>query len=280
MAVSRGQEATAHPVMCLTALSRLPERAVAVLFGVNSHLGDASVSQALWNLRDTLKPVGACCVLCVPLGYKFPPELARDVMTTVVSLPTEEAHAAIVRQLARDAQIPAISPAIMATATAALSGLSGWESEQATALSITRNGLDLAGLWERKRRAVEQTRGLSVDRSADTLESLAGLAEARDFFVRLLPVRCVVWLDEFEKMFSGHGTDTSGVSTELVGITLTELQERRYPGAVMYGHPGTGKSAFCKALAGTAFRAFGLTLARARVRSSARVKARTVPHGK
>ena len=249
-------EATAYPVEACKALFHMPERGVAVLFGIQAWLGDATVRQALWNLRDALKPVGALCVLLVPLGYKLPADLSQDIITSVVPLPGDDEHAKMLRNLSADAGISAPDHATMTGAVGALSGLSGFAAEQAAALSITREGLDLSGLWERKRRAVEQTRGLSIYRGGDRFADLGGLDNAKGLFGRVIAgrrrPRCIVWLDEIEKAFAGHGTDTSGVSTAFLGATLTEMQERGYTGAILYGHPGAGKSAMAKATAGEA----------------------------
>ena len=47
-------------------------------------------------------------------------------------------------------------------------GLAAYPTEQVLAMSITKKGLDLERLWERKRQAVEQTPGLSVWRGGET----------------------------------------------------------------------------------------------------------------
>ena len=47
---------------------------------------------------------------------------------------------------------------------------------------------------------------------------------------------------------AGAGTDTSGTSTDQLGVLLTEIQEKKYNGAMFVGVPGAAKSACAKAI--------------------------------
>src|SRR2546422_6001578 len=53
----------------------------------------------------------------------------------------------------------------------ALIGLAAFPAEQVLAMSLSKNGLDLDWLWERKCQAVEQTPGLTIWRGGEDRKS-------------------------------------------------------------------------------------------------------------
>lgn len=250
--------ASGNPIEAARMLAGLPEKGVAVMLGAHIAMQDqqarGAYCQALWNLRDVLKAVGACVVLCVPLGYKLPVDIAGDCVAAVLPLPGESEHKTAIAGLVADAGLSSIGENETARAAEAVAGLSAFAAEQSVALSLSKSGLDMGALWDRKRKMIEQTRGLGVWRGGDNFAGLGGLENAKGLFRRVIGgkrrPRVVVWIDEVEKAFAGSASDSSGVSQGFLGVTLSEMEDNAYSGAVLYGHPGTGKSAIAKALAG------------------------------
>ena len=101
----------------------------------------------------------------------------------------------------------------------ALIGLAAFPAEQVLAMSLSKNGLDLDRLWERKCQAVEQTPGLTIWRGGETFDQIGGCENIKRFLTAALlgreAPRVIVFVDEIEKAFTGTGTDMSGVKTEM-----------------------------------------------------------------
>src|SRR2546427_6003734 len=92
----------------------------------------------------------------------------------------------------------------------ALIGLAAFPAEQVLAMSLSKNGLDLDWLWERKCQAVEQTPGLTIWRGGETFDQIGGCENIKRFltaglFGRESPPGIVV-LDEIEKGVTRTGT--------------------------------------------------------------------------
>lgn len=134
----------------------------------------------------------------------------------------------------------------------ALVGLSGFAAEQATALSLSKSGLDLNGLWERKRQQISETPGLSVYSGQERFDDLGGLSQAKNMFRRILDGRrkpgAVIFIDEIEKALGGSSSDSSGVSQSMLGYLLSYMQDQAATGAIFLGPPGAAKSAMAKAI--------------------------------
>src|SRR2546425_5147222 len=138
----------------------------------------------------------------------------------------------------------------------ALIGLAAFPAEQVLAMSLSKNGLDLDWLWERKCQAVEQTPGLTIWRGGETFDQIGGCENINRFLTAVLrgreAPRVVVFVDEIEKAFAGTGTDMSGVKTEMTGTMLSWMQDRGADGIIFIGPPGAAKSAVAKAAGATA----------------------------
>jgi hypothetical protein len=236
-----------EPRECLRLLAGCTEEKV-LCFWLNAHryIRSESVAQGLWNLRDAWKVHGSTLVLLCP-AMQLPDELVHDVVVVTEPLPTPEEVGVIADRIAEAANItvPAEDkPKIVDT----LLGISAFAAEQALAMSVTRqpNGkwaVDRDSLWERKRKMVEQTPGLSVWRESTTFDDLGGLANIKGFLTRILrsgnnPVRCIGFIDEIEKMFAGSAGDLSGVSQDQLRVFLTEMQDHNIPGLIIIGPAG------------------------------------------
>ena len=245
--------ATGNPAECLSLLARWPERGLVMMHGAGRLLSDdqggAAVVQGIWNLRDVWKSTGTTLVLLSP-GIQLPPELKQDVVVLTEELPTAEALGDIVIQLSEDSGI-AVPDDTADKAVDTVLGLSAFAAEQSLAMSLTKDGLDLPSLWDRKCQAIEQTPGLSVWRGGETFADIGGCENAKTFLRSVLagrqPPRAVVFIDEIEKSLAGAGGDTSGVSQSLLGTLLTYMQDKGTTGSILIGPPGAAKSAIAKA---------------------------------
>ena len=231
---------------------------VAFMHNAQRFLERDGVAQGLWNLRDKLKAVNGIIVLLGP-SLSLPAELVQDVVVVTEPLPDAEAIGVIVDGIVKDSI--AAGAKIVATeygrevVVDTLCGLSAFAAEQALAMSIGKDGVNADALWERKRRLVEQTPGLSIWKGSESFDSLGGLANIKDYLRRILtsgktPVRAIGFIDEIEKGFAGAGGDLSGVSQDQLGVFLKTMQDFEIPGIILVGPPGTGKSAIAKGAGG------------------------------
>jgi hypothetical protein len=103
-------------------------------------------------------------------------------------------------------------------------------------------------LWDRKRRAVEQTPGLRFTYGGQGFDSIGGLSSLKELGSGLFanPAKrpgVVVFIDEIEKWASGimGGSGDNGVDKDAFSVVLREIAEHEYPGITLVGPPGTGK---------------------------------------
>lgn len=240
---------------CKLAEKAMPERTVLFVHNAQRHMDDAAQIQSICNLRDAFKQNRRTLVLVGP-HIKLPAELQHDVVTLDEPLPNADELARIVKETHKsaDAECP---PEKVHMAVEAIQGLPAFAAEQVTAMSLyvdDEDGravkLDVDGLWEKKRRQIEQTPGLSVSRDGIKFDDLGGLPVIKEYLRDLLngesKPQAVVFIDEIEKMLAGSG-DTSGVSQDQLGTLLSYMQDNRCVGVLLVGHPGGGKSAIAKA---------------------------------
>lgn len=246
---------TTNPAETLGLALKLPEKAILFCYNFHRVIANESVSQGVWNVREEFKTNGRTLVLLGP-DMPLPNELAADALVIDEALPTEEQLAAIIAEQVDAAGIAdKVDPATVAQAIAAVAGLAAFPAEQAVAMSLTKNGIDLGSLWERKRQAIEQAPGLSVWRGAETFDDIGGVENVKKFGRSVLggtqPPRAIVFIDEIEKAMAGGQSDTSGVSQEMLGTMLTWMQDKQVTGMLLVGPPGAAKSAYAKALGNT-----------------------------
>jgi hypothetical protein len=111
--------------------------------------------------------------------------------------------------------------------------------------------LDTETLWERKRKMVENVKGLSVWGGGETFADIGGVETIKTFLTDLIegeePPRVLVLLDEFEKAMAGsEGTDSSGTAQEMHGTLLSEMEDQQYTGLIFIGVAGSSKSYLVK----------------------------------
>ncbi|MFV1967366.1 MAG: AAA family ATPase [Pirellulaceae bacterium] len=232
----------------LTAASELPEGCVLFIHNANRYLDDPAFIQAIWNLRDQFKQDRRMLIL-LGCDITLPPELAGDVVSFDEPLPDQASIEATIKEV-HDAAGLTVSDETLAKAVAATTGLPTFQVEQLTAMSLTPDGIVLDDLWERKRRQIEQTPGLSVYRGTETFEDVGGLASAKEYFYKLCTglesPQAIVWIDEIDKQMSGDG-DLSGISQDQLGALLTYMENTEAEGVLCLGPPGCSKSLIAKA---------------------------------
>lgn len=251
--------ATGNPIEALRALEQIKTTETAymtiiVALGMADVLADPSAGiparQALWNLRDALPQQGAILVMTVPMGWRNP--FPDDIAVLVSPLPEREEHEQIACRICADAKLAEPSTKDRERIGDALLGLSGFASEQAVALSLSKSGIDIDSLWARKRQQISETPGLSVYAGKETFADLGGLAQAKRMFKALLSGKrkpgAAVFIDEGEKALAGNQGDTSGVAQDQLGCLLSYMQDNNATGAIFVGPPGAAKSAFAKAV--------------------------------
>ena len=98
---------TVGPADALSVAVKLGDDAVLFYANPQRLWHDPVVVQGLWNLRDTLKAVGAVLVLITPPGSVLPQELTQDVLVIDEPLPAHEDLRAIVRTTFDNAKLAA-----------------------------------------------------------------------------------------------------------------------------------------------------------------------------
>ena len=246
---------TANLPELLARANQFPERTLLFIQNAHLYLRKEDVLQGVWNLRDTFKANGRTLVLLGTLGMTVAAELAQDTLVLDEPLPSLAELAAIVQSQFEAAGADPPDDRTLGRATDAVCGLAAFPAEQCVAMSFVRRDsrieLDTEALWERKRKMVENTRGLSVWRGGETFLDVGGVETIKAFLTDLIegeePPRVLVLLDEFEKAMAGsEGTDTSGTAQEMHGTLLSEMEDQQYTGLIFIGVAGSSKSYLVK----------------------------------
>ncbi len=238
-----------------------PEKTIFLFLNAHRYLDEPAPIQALMNCRDAFKADRRTAILLGP-GFRLPAELAQDVLTIDEPLPAPDAIRAVLTALWEENGVT-YGPEQLDAATDALRGLAMFPVEQAGALSVNPDKtIDLPGLWDRKRAFIANQPGLTMEHPGETFANVGGLErwkkfQERKFHGRRRP-RLIVFVDEGEKVFAAaQGTgDNTGVSQDIHGVFLTEMEDHKYSGAILVGPPGCAKSMIARATAAT----FGVPL--------------------
>ena len=235
--------------------ARLPAKSVLLIHNAHRFLASPPVIQAVWNLRDVFKADFRALILVGP-SVGLPAELRHDVLILDEPLPDEAQLRSIIQTAFDGAEMPTPDAEVLASALDATCGLAAFAAEQVVAMSVTRDGIDLDALWERKNALIDATPGLRVYRGSERFSDLGGVETAKEFLRRVLggknAPRAIVWMDEIEKQFAGLGGqntagDSSGTTQDQLNCLLQEMQQKNSRGFLFVGPPGAAKSALAKA---------------------------------
>jgi hypothetical protein len=240
-----------NPIELLKNAPRLPAKTILFVHNAHRFFGIEAFVQAVWNLRDVWKADFRTLVLLGP-EFTLPIELKGDVVVIDEPLPDEEQLRDIVVRTYKNAKLAEPAAPTVTAAIDALCGLAPYPAEQASAMSLTREGLDNDSLWKQKRQMIEQTRGLKVYRGGQTFDDIGGCDRIKSYMTSIINspkigIRAVGFFDEIEKMFAGIGSDSTGLADDYLGQLLTYMEDREASGVIFIGPPGAAKSAIAKA---------------------------------
>jgi hypothetical protein len=246
-------EMLTHPVANLRAVLEMPERTMCIMQNAQDHLTEPVVRQAVSNCRDVMKGNRMTLVMMVP-SVNLPESLAHDVMVIDDPLPDDKQIEAIVAQTVEAASaaktIKRPTKAVIRDAVSSMKGLSGFEIDQATALTLDQfDRLDPKAMFERRNSFIENVRGLSVDRFAKTYADIRGNERAKWFCERLFngpeAPHVILRIDELDKKLGGgteqleRGGATQG---DELNVLLETMEDEGWSGQIDYGQPGSGKT--------------------------------------
>ena len=205
------------PVSAVRQLARIPANdgtVLVVLRNLHRFVQSPELIQALEHQLAIGKQTRVILVVLAPCA-KLPPELERQFVVIVHSLPDRDQLATIAAEvIGSEAELPVENE--RARLLDAAVGLTCAEAENAFSLSLVRSGkLEPDSVWEIKSQSLNKSGALQLHRGGQDFSSLGGLDSLKAFCRRAI---------------------------------LRSTPDRHARGVLLLSPPGCGKSQFCRAL--------------------------------
>ena len=250
-----GDDNIYDPDDAIMALSAMSKFGVCVMFNMHRYIEHALVTASFMNIRDYFKSTNKMIIALAP-NCSLPEEIKHDFTILEEEYPTEDELKEMVHELHDAAEFTQPETSKLKEITNMLTALSPFSAEQTLAMSMSPKieAVNLEVLWNYKKTAIKQIRGLEYDDAQVTLADIGGLSAFKNKLTRLCNGKrrpsYFIRIEELEKAMSGssssHG-DNTGVSQGILQVILSAMEDYNWRGCIAVGHPGVGKSYCCKA---------------------------------